>query len=57
MLIIECAENNKPWDELTDEQQSIISDFANIFAEDSKQRREEMMKEIEFEVEEIEVDA
>lgn len=57
LLIIECAENNKPWDELTDEQQSIISDFANIFAEDSKQRREEMMKEIEFEVEEIEVDA
>ena len=55
LLIIECAENNKPWDELTDDQQSIISDFANIFAEDSKQRRKEMMKEIEFEAEEIEV--
>lgn len=53
MLIIECAENNKPWDELTEEQQSTISDFANIFAKDSKTRRQEMEKEMEEEAEQL----
>ena len=38
LLLIDCAQNNKPWDELTEEQQSLISDYANIFAEDSKKR-------------------
>lgn len=38
LLLIDCAQNNKPWDELTEEQQSLIIDYANIFAEDSKKR-------------------
>lgn len=42
MLIIDCAQNNKPWSELTEEQQSLITDYANIFAGASKKRNAEL---------------
>lgn len=53
MLIIECAENNKPWDELTEEQRSTISDFANIFEKDSNRRRQKMEKKMENDSEDL----
>ncbi|MFB6348336.1 hypothetical protein ACFBZI_02580 [Moraxella sp. ZJ142] len=47
MLLIDCVENNHPWGSLTKEQQSLISDFANVFAKDSQRRTEETIDEIE----------
>lgn len=44
MLIIDCAQNDKKWEELTEEQQSLITDYANIFAEDSKARQEALIE-------------
>ncbi|MCF7521675.1 hypothetical protein L4G92_06390 [Neisseria sp. ZJ106] len=45
MLLIECVEGKRSWDSLTDEQQSLISDFANVFMEDSKRRTKEVANE------------
>lgn len=42
MLIIECAQNNKPWNKLTEEQQNLITDYANIFEGASRQRNEKL---------------
>lgn len=39
-LIIDCAQNQKKWDELTQDQQALIVDFANIFEEDCRARTE-----------------
>lgn len=39
-LIIDCAQNKKKWDELTEDQQSLIVDFANIFEADCRARTE-----------------
>lgn len=39
-LIIDCAQNQKKWDDLSEEQQSLIVDFANIFEEDCRARTE-----------------
>lgn len=44
MLIINCAQNDVKWEDLTEEQQSLITDYANIFAEDSKARKEAMLE-------------
>lgn len=44
MLLIECAQNNKPWSELSEEQQYMITDYANIFAEDSARRNRELVE-------------
>lgn len=40
MLLIQTVEGTTHWDDLTPEQQSIIRDFANVFSEDSKHRKE-----------------
>lgn len=47
MIIIDCAQNNKAWYELTDEQQSLIQDYANIFAEDARKRKQEFEQLVE----------
>jgi len=39
-LIIDCAQNHRKWDDLTEEQQSLIVDFANIFEQDCRARTE-----------------
>ena len=41
-LLIECAQNGTRWDKLSDQQQSLIADFANVFREDSIKRGEEL---------------
>ena len=43
-LLIECAQNGKQWSELTADEQSLITDYANIFAEDSKKRTQELVE-------------
>ena len=45
-LIIECAQNGRKWDTLTEDQQSLIIDFANIF-EDACRARTEKFREVE----------
>ena len=58
MLLINTVERDVHWDDLTEEQQSLINDFANIFAEDSKRRQAEVEAEIEDDMkQEIEVSA
>ena len=47
MIIIDCAQNNKAWYELTDDQQSLIQDYANIFAEDARKRKQEFEQLVE----------
>ncbi|WP_245107222.1 MULTISPECIES: hypothetical protein [unclassified Acinetobacter] len=43
-LLIDCAQNNKQWDELTEDEQMLITDYANIFAEDSKKRNQDLIE-------------
>ncbi len=43
-LLIECAQHGKPWDELTEDEQMLITDYANIFAEDSKKRNQDLIE-------------
>lgn len=43
-LLIECAQNNKQWEELTEDEQMLITDYANIFAEDSKKRNQDLIE-------------
>lgn len=43
-LLIECAQNGKQWSELTEDEQSLITDYANIFAEDSKKRTQDLVE-------------
>lgn len=38
MIIIDCAQHGKLWEELTEDEQSLIIDFANIFEEASRER-------------------
>ncbi|WP_343582763.1 hypothetical protein [Pseudomonas sp.] len=38
MIIIDCAQHGKRWEELTEDEQSLIIDFANIFEEASRER-------------------
>ncbi|HEA3247291.1 hypothetical protein [Pasteurella multocida] len=45
MLLIQCIEQGVHWDDLTKEQQSLIVDFANIFAKDSQKRTKELEQE------------
>ena len=44
MIIIDCAQNNKAWDDLTEYEQSLIIDYANIFEEDCKQRLKKLIE-------------
>lgn len=40
MLIIDCAQNNKQWSQLTEDEKTLITDYANIFAGASRVRNE-----------------
>ncbi len=51
MLIIDCAQNGKRWSDLTNEERSLIRDYAHIFAKDAKNRQEQIMQEAESEIE------
>ncbi|MGL5954303.1 MAG: hypothetical protein ACRCZ3_14445 [Providencia rustigianii] len=44
MVIIECAQYGKKWEELTNEQQSLIIDFANIFEKASRERASRLVE-------------
>lgn len=43
-LIIDCAQHGKSWSSLTEEEQALITDFANIFEEASKARAEQLIE-------------
>lgn len=43
-LLIECAQNSKQWNDLSEDEKSLISDYANIFAEDSKKRNQDLIE-------------
>lgn len=44
MIIIECAQFGKRWEELNTEQQSLIIDFANIFEKASRARSSKLVE-------------
>lgn len=44
MLIIECAQHGKLWEELSGDEQSLIIDFANIFEEASRARAAQLVE-------------
>lgn len=44
MIIIDCAQNGKEWEALTEDEQSLIIDFANIFEEDCQNRLKKMLE-------------
>lgn len=37
-LLIDCSQNNREWNSLSAQEQSLINDFSNIFSEDSQAR-------------------
>ena len=43
-LLIDCAQNGKSWEELAPEEQHLITDYANIFAKDSKKRQQDLIE-------------
>ena len=43
-LLIDCAQNGKAWHELSEDEQMLITDYANIFAEDSKKRQQDLIE-------------
>ncbi|WP_333662431.1 hypothetical protein [Acinetobacter sp.] len=43
-LLIDCAQNGKQWNELSEDEKSLITDYANIFAEDSKKRNQDLIE-------------
>ena len=49
-IIMRVAQNNVDWDSLTEDEQSLITDYANIFEEEGKLRAEKMHQELEMEV-------
>lgn len=44
MLIIDCAQHGKHWEELSGDEQSLIIDFANIFEEASRTRAAQLVE-------------
>lgn len=44
MLIIDCAQGEKTWEDLSEEQRCLIVDFANIFEEASRARAERLVE-------------
>lgn len=44
MVIIECAQFGKRWEDLDSEQQSLIIDFANIFEKASRERASKLVE-------------
>lgn len=55
MLLIQCMERQSHWDDLTEDQQSLINDFANMFEEESKTRQAEWIVDDVSELEELEI--
>jgi hypothetical protein len=45
-IIIDCAEHGKKWNQLTEDEQDLIIDFANIFREASKKREQMIAVEV-----------
>jgi hypothetical protein len=43
-LLIDCAENDKPFDRLAVDDQAMINDFANAFRKDSKNRMKDILE-------------
>lgn len=43
-LIVDMAQADRPWSSLTEEEQGLITDYANIFEADSKARAEKLVK-------------
>lgn len=44
MIIIDCAQHGKRWEELSEDEQSLIIDFANIFEEASRERASRLVE-------------
>ncbi len=44
MIIIDCAQHGKQWEDLTEDEQSLIIDFANIFEEESRARAAKLVE-------------
>lgn len=49
-IIMKVAQNNVDWDTLSSEEQSLITDYANIFEEEGKARAEHLAQEIGMEM-------
>lgn len=49
-IIMKVAQNNVDWDMLTDDEQSLITDYANIFEQEGKARAEHLAQEIGMEM-------
>ncbi|NPT37861.1 hypothetical protein [Paraburkholderia xenovorans] len=43
-ILIDCAQNNVPFNELDSEQQALVNDYANIFKRESQARTELLLK-------------
>jgi hypothetical protein len=43
-LLIECAEHNKPFRELNPDDQSLVTDYANIFKKESRERMKTVLE-------------
>ena len=43
-IIIDCAQNGKKWEVLTDDEQELIIDFANIFKKQSLERASQLVE-------------
>lgn len=46
-IIMRVAQNNVAWESLTDDEQSLITDYANIFEAEGKERADKLKQEIE----------
>ena len=46
-IIMRVAQNNVDWDSLTEDEQSLITDYANIFEEEGKLRAQALQAEVE----------
>lgn len=44
MIIIDCAQNGRKWESLSEEEQMLIIDYANIFKEESEQRVKQLVE-------------
>ena len=44
MILIDCAQGELSWDELTEDQRSLVIDFANIFEEESRKRASDLVE-------------
>ncbi len=46
-IIMRVAQNNIPWDTLSEDEQSLITDYANIFEEEGRMRAKQLKQELE----------